>query len=93
MVTTPPTISDRLDNLRRSADDINAKLRGMKRMDVFECARLIQTKWTVEETVSNMVVLLKEGKFDHIGLSECSADSISRASAVSLFMLKPQFPY
>ncbi|EIM84126.1 aldo/keto reductase [Stereum hirsutum FP-91666 SS1] len=70
-------------NLRRSVDECNAKLRGKKRIDVFECARFDQSKWTVEETIKSLLILRDEGKFDHIGISECSAASVRRASAVS----------
>jgi pyridoxine 4-dehydrogenase len=36
----------------------------------------------IEDAMKNLVVLLKEGHFSHIGLSECSAETLRRAHAV-----------
>jgi len=68
--------------LRRSVELINEKLRGTKRLDLFECAR-VDPKVPVEESIRALVELKKEGKLDHIGMSECSADSLRRGNAVS----------
>ncbi|KZT26310.1 aldo/keto reductase [Neolentinus lepideus HHB14362 ss-1] len=70
-----------LDNLRRSVDAINAALKGTKQLDLFEMAR-VDRKITVEEAVKNMIVLIKEGKFSHIGMSECRAETLRRANSV-----------
>ena len=74
----------RPENLRRSVDLVLEKLRGTKRLDLFECAR-VDSKYQIEEIVSNLAVLVKEGKFDHIGLSECRAETVRRANKASLF--------
>jgi aryl-alcohol dehydrogenase-like predicted oxidoreductase len=75
-------IAFRPENLRRSVDYINEKLGGTKRVDLYECAR-IDPKVSVEETIKTLVELVKENKFDHIGLSEVSAETLRRANAVS----------
>lgn len=36
----------------------------------------------IETQMENLVTLVKEGKFDYIGLSECSAETLRRANAV-----------
>ncbi|KAI0751220.1 aldo/keto reductase [Daedaleopsis nitida] len=69
------------DNLRASVDSCITALRGTKKIDLFEPARL-DGKASVENTVGALVELLKEGKFDHIGLSECRAESLRRGNAV-----------
>ncbi|EPT04693.1 hypothetical protein FOMPIDRAFT_1113169 [Fomitopsis schrenkii] len=69
------------ENLRRSVDNINAVLRGTKRLDLFECARVDQNV-PIEEAIKTLAGLIKEGKFDHIGMSECRAETLRRAHAV-----------
>ncbi|KAI0636842.1 aldo/keto reductase [Trametes polyzona] len=69
------------ENLRRSVDKINATLRGTKRLDLFESARVAQNV-PLEDAIKTLVQLKEEGKFDHIGMSECSAASLRRANAV-----------
>lgn len=64
-------------------NNINAKLRGTKTLDIFQPAR-IDPNFTVEDQMKTLATLQKEGKFGHIGLSECSAASVRRANAVSL---------
>ncbi|KZW00681.1 Aldo/keto reductase [Exidia glandulosa HHB12029] len=68
------------ESIRRSVDKINAKLRG-KRLDLFEPVR-IDKKVSVEDMMKTLVQLVKEGKFDHIGLSEISADTLRRAHKI-----------
>ncbi|KZV90402.1 Aldo/keto reductase [Exidia glandulosa HHB12029] len=68
------------EGIRRSVDNIIAKLRG-KKLDLFEPAR-IDKKVSVEDTMKTLVQLVKEGKFDHIGLSEISADTLRRAHKI-----------
>jgi len=70
------------ENLRRSVDNINSKLRGMKKLDLFECAR-VDPGYPIEDQMKTLVTLQKEGKFDHIGLSECSAATVTRANTVA----------
>jgi len=67
--------------LRRSVDLINETLRGTKTLDLFECAR-VDPERSIEETVKELAKLIKEGKFTHLGLSECSAETLKRANAV-----------
>ncbi|CCM02342.1 uncharacterized protein FIBRA_04436 [Fibroporia radiculosa] len=69
------------ENLRRSVDTINAALRGTKRLDLFQCAR-VDKKVPIEETIKVLAEFIKEGKLDHIGMSECSAATLRRAHAV-----------
>ena len=40
----------------------------------------------IEETIKFLSLFVKEGKFDYIGLSECSADTLRRANAVRLLL-------
>ncbi|KZT44066.1 Aldo/keto reductase [Sistotremastrum suecicum HHB10207 ss-3] len=68
-------------NLRRSVDTTLEKLRGKKRLDLFQCAR-VDHRVSIEETIGTLATLVKEGKFDHIGMSECSADTLRRGHAV-----------
>jgi len=69
------------ENLARSIDFINEKLRGTKRVDLFECAR-VDSKVSVEETIARLKKLKEQGKFDHIGISECSAETLRLAHKV-----------
>lgn len=50
-------------------------------MDLFQPAR-IDREVSVEDTMRTLVEMLHEGKFDHIGLSECRADTLRRGHAV-----------
>jgi len=54
----------------------------MKKLDLFECAR-VDPAYPVEDQMMTLVTLQKEGKFDHIGLSECSAATVKRANTVA----------
>lgn len=69
------------ENLRASVDNINAALRGTKKLDLFECAR-VDPKHPIEEVIKTLAGLIKEGKFDHIGMSECSAATLRKGHAV-----------
>ncbi|EJD07506.1 Aldo/keto reductase [Fomitiporia mediterranea MF3/22] len=68
-------------NLKRSVDCILAKLRGTKKLDLFECARVDQ-KYAIEDTVRVLSGFVDEGKFDYIGLSESKASTLRRANAI-----------
>ncbi|KAG8939269.1 hypothetical protein FRC04_006733 [Tulasnella sp. 424] len=70
------------ENLRRSVDAINEALAGTKRMDLFECARVDQ-KIPIEEVMETLKELVKEGKFDYIGVCEISAETLKRAAKVA----------
>ncbi|KAF8558263.1 Aldo/keto reductase [Imleria badia] len=69
------------ENLLRSVDTINEKLRGTKRLDLFECAR-VDPNVPVEESIAALAKLKSQGKLDHIGMSECSAETLRRAHKV-----------
>lgn len=68
-------------NLRRSVIAVNEALRGTKRVDLFQCARVDPSR-PIEEVIRDLQALIKEGLFDHIGMSECSAETLRRANAV-----------
>ncbi|KAG9044570.1 hypothetical protein FS837_007916 [Tulasnella sp. UAMH 9824] len=76
------TIDCSPENLRRSVDSINKALDGKKRLDIFECAR-VDPKIPIEQVMESLNGLVKEGKFDHIGASEISAESLKKAAAVA----------
>jgi pyridoxine 4-dehydrogenase len=69
-------------NLKRSVDFIVEKLGPNKHLDLFQCARVVADP-PVEDVMKTLLGFIKEGKFDHIGLSECSADTVRRANAVA----------
>ena len=76
----------RAEDLRRSVDNCIAALRGTKKIDLFEPAR-IDREVPVEDAVRYLAELVKEGKFDHIGLSECRADTLRRGHSVRPFFM------
>ena len=69
------------ENLRRSVDDILKALRGTKKLDLFEPARR-DPKYEIEHYAEVLNELVKEGKFDYIGLSEVGAETVRRAHKV-----------
>lgn len=69
------------ENLKRSVDAIKTALRGKKKLDLFESAR-VAPNVPIEEAVKTLAGFVKDGLFDHIGLSECSAETLRRAHAV-----------
>jgi pyridoxine 4-dehydrogenase len=75
-------VTSRPDNLRRSVDACLTALRGKKKIDLFQAAR-VDPKIPVEQTMETMKSLVSEGKFDYIGISECSADTLKRAAKVA----------
>ena len=54
---------------------------GLPYVDLYYVHR-VDKKTPIEHTISALVQLKTEGKIKHIGLSECSADTIRRAHAV-----------
>ncbi|KAI0051545.1 aldo/keto reductase [Auriscalpium vulgare] len=64
--------------LESKVDFILSKLRGTKKLDLFEPARNIRGV-PVEESTRAMAKLVAKGKFDHIGLSEVNAETVRRA--------------
>ena len=76
------------ENLRRSVDEILKTLRGTKRLDLFEPARR-DSKYEVEQQAEVLNEMVKERKFDYIGLSEVAAETVRRAHKVrSLFLAR-----
>ncbi len=73
------------ESLRRSVENINAKLGGIKKMDLFETARVADNV-PLEDLVKTLAQLKDEGHFQHIGLSEASAATLRRAHAVRLLL-------
>lgn len=78
------------ENLRQSVDGINSKLRGTKRLDHFECAR-VDEKYEIEDQMRTLAGFVAEGKFDHVGLSEVTAEQIKRANKVSIYCILGEF--
>ncbi|KAI0291851.1 aldo/keto reductase [Russula brevipes] len=68
-------------NQRRSVDAILRALRGTKRVDLFQPGRF-DPKYKVEHYAEVYGEMVKEGKFDYIGLSEVGADLVRRAHKV-----------
>ncbi|KAH8117321.1 aldo/keto reductase [Phellopilus nigrolimitatus] len=68
-------------NLKRSVDCILAKLRGTKKLDLFECAR-VDRNFPIEDTIKILSGFVAEGKFDYIGMSECKAETLRRGNSV-----------
>ena len=74
------------ENLRRSVDNILKALRGTKKLDLFEPARR-DAKYEIEHYMEVLNEMVKEGKFDYIGLSEVKAETVRRGHKVrSLFL-------
>jgi aryl-alcohol dehydrogenase-like predicted oxidoreductase len=75
-------VSCREAALERKIDFILAKLRGTKKLDLFEPARLIQGV-PLDQSTRIIAKFIAQGKFDHIGLSEVRADHVRQAHSVS----------
>ena len=69
------------ENLRRSVDSVLKALRGTKRLDLFQSARR-DPKYEIEHYAEVLNEMVKEGKFDYIGLSEVGAETVRRARKV-----------
>ncbi len=68
-------------NLRRSVDAILKALRGTKRLDLFAPGRL-DSVHDIEHYAEVLNEMVREGKFDYIGLSEVGAETVRRAHKV-----------
>ncbi len=53
----------------------------MKRVDLFEMTR-VDPKIPLEEMMQTLVQPKNEGKCDHIGMSECRAETLRKANEV-----------
>ncbi|KAI9454196.1 aldo/keto reductase [Russula earlei] len=69
--------------LERKVNFILAKLRGTKRLDLIEPARIIHGV-SIEQSTRIMAKFIAQSKFDHIGLSEVRADHGHPVSAVEI---------
>jgi hypothetical protein len=62
-------------------DKCQRALGTVKKIDLFQPARL-DSEVGVQKVMENLSILKNEGKFDHIGLSECNANTLRIAHAV-----------
>ena len=76
------------ENLRRSVDSILKSLRGTKRLDLFEPARR-DPNYEIEHYMEVLNEMVREGKFDYIGLSEVRAETVRRGHKVRSLFLHP----
>ena len=67
--------------LRTSIELCVKALRGTKKIDLFETARVVRTI-PIAEQVEILKGFVAEGLFDHVGLSECSAQSLREINAL-----------
>ena len=56
------------EGVRRSVENCNRLLRGTKKMDLFECAR-VDSNVPIETTIKALSELIEEGQFQHIGIT------------------------
>ena len=82
-------ISDRPQGIRTSVELCVKALRGTKKIDLFETAR-IDPNVPVEQTIKTLAQLKEEGKFDHIGMSECRAETLRKGHSVRLTICPAQ---
>lgn len=75
-----PVVDNRPETIRRSLDASLARL-GFEHVDLLYLHRIDPTV-AIEESVGALSDLVKEGKIRHIGLSECSVQTLRRAHAV-----------
>jgi pyridoxine 4-dehydrogenase len=68
--------------LERKINFVLARLRGTKKLDLFEPARVIHGV-PLEHSTRIMAKFIARGKFDYIGLSEVRADHVRQAHRVS----------
>ncbi|KAG9094235.1 hypothetical protein FS749_012851 [Ceratobasidium sp. UAMH 11750] len=68
--------------IERNVKSITEVLGPHKKLDMFECAR-IDPKVPVEETMAALNKQVESGKIGAIGISECSAATLERASKVA----------
>ena len=69
------------EGVRKSVENCLKTLGGVKKLDVFECAR-VDPKTEIEVTIKALGELVKEGKIGGIGLSEVRAETVRRAAKV-----------
>jgi pyridoxine 4-dehydrogenase len=74
------------DYLKQSVDRSIKALGPLKKIDLYQPAR-IELSVGIEKIMETLVSFVKEGKFDHIGLSECNANTLRKAHSVSTSIL------
>lgn len=74
-------ILPRPENIKKSIETVRSALRGKKHIDLFECAR-VDNRFPIEETIRTLKGYVDSGIIGHIGLSECSAETLRKAYAV-----------
>lgn len=62
-----------------------SKLRGTKKLDLFQCAR-VPDNVTVEEQIKTLSEFVSGGKIGYIGMSEAKAETLRRGNAVGHFL-------
>jgi pyridoxine 4-dehydrogenase len=70
------------ENTRRSIEECIKVLDGKKKLDIWESAR-VDPKTPIEITMREAAKFVQSGKIGGISLSECSANTIRRAAAVT----------
>ncbi|KAJ4485874.1 aldo/keto reductase [Lentinula aciculospora] len=70
-----------MENLRRSVENCQKALGPKKSIDLYQPARIDSTI-PLETIMSNLITLRDEGKFGHIGLSECKGSTLRKAYAL-----------
>lgn len=81
LICSPRLALHRPENLKEAVDFILSKLRGIKKVDLFECAR-VDPNIPIEETIKVLSEYVEQGKFDFIGMSECAAETLRRGHKV-----------
>ncbi len=69
------------EGIRASVDTALTVLSGVKKIDIFEMAR-VDPNTPIETSIQTLADLVKEGKIGGIGLSEVNANTIRKAHAV-----------
>ena len=75
----------RAEGIRQSVTNCLSKLRGAKRIDLYQCSR-VDKEVPVEETIKAIAGFVAEEKIDFIGMSECRAETLRRGHAVSYLL-------
>jgi pyridoxine 4-dehydrogenase len=69
------------EGIRTAVDEALRVLAGVKKIDIFECAR-VDPNVPIETSIKVLAELVADGKIGGIGLSEVNAKTIRRAHAV-----------
>jgi len=69
------------ENVKRSVNTVLEKLRGKKKLDLFQCAR-VDPNTSLEISLGVLAQFVKEGKIGSIGMSEVKAETLLRGHKV-----------